>query len=109
MGGKIASKSFGDLAKLRMGWDWETKAEEKKLKVEVGGAVAENETIVEEGRYPAGKSPFEKLPMELLGKFVFYITSAWRGITVLAHLCASLGRAAIMAQVGANLHVSHVV
>jgi hypothetical protein len=74
VGGKIASKSFGDLAKLKMGWDWETRAEEEKQKVEVDEAVAENQLIVEEGRYPAGQSPFEKLPMELLGKFVFYIS-----------------------------------
>jgi hypothetical protein len=62
--GKIASKSFGDLKGLGMRYDWEARArnrmdvdgEEKKLMVKV------------KGRYPAGKSPSEMLPMELLGE-----------------------------------------
>jgi hypothetical protein len=72
VGGKIASKSFGDLAKLRMGWDWETKSKAKEEKMEADGVV-EKTPIVEEGKYPARQSPFERLPMELLGKFTISI------------------------------------
>ena len=54
-----------------MGWDWETKPEPKEERVEVDDAVEEMELIDEEGRCPAGQSPFEKLPMELLGTFIF--------------------------------------
>ena len=67
VGGKIASKSFGDLTKLRMRWDWDTDV--KKVDEMVLDGVEEKTVLkVEDGRYPAGRSPFELLPMELLGK-----------------------------------------
>lgn len=68
VGGKIASKSFGDLNKLRMRWDWESTAMSKVDKMDLGGTEEVAVAKVEEGRYPAGQSPFEMLPMELLGK-----------------------------------------
>lgn len=67
VGGKIASKSFGDLTKLRMRWDWDTIAK-KADKMDLDGWEEKVVAKVEEGRYPAGRSPFEMLPMELLGK-----------------------------------------
>ena len=73
VGGKIASKSFGDLTKLRMGWDWETKAKAKEEKMVADSIVETTEPEVEEGKYRVGQSPFEKLPMELLGRFTFSI------------------------------------
>lgn len=50
--GKLASKSFGDLQVLNMSW---TKPPAVK-------------TPVKKGAYPAGQSPFEKLPVELLSR-----------------------------------------
>ena len=68
VGGKIASRSFGDLNRLRMRWDWETTATSKMEKMDLDGTVEVPAAKVDEGRYPAGRSPFERLPMELLRK-----------------------------------------
>ena len=65
VGGKIASRSFGDLTKLRMRWDWDTTVKKEDI-MELNGA--EEKSVLEVGKYPAGRSPFEMLPMELLGK-----------------------------------------
>lgn len=54
--GRIASKSSGDLKGLAR-WNWDSD-------VPITGM-----TVKEKGRYPAGRSPLELLPMELLGEF----------------------------------------
>jgi hypothetical protein len=71
VGGKIASRSFSDLSKLKMGWNWETKALTKQEKLELDETMGKAVLKVDEGRYPAGQSPIEKLPVELLGKLTF--------------------------------------
>jgi hypothetical protein len=71
VGGKIASKSFGDLTKLRMIWDWDTTVMTKEEDINVDLVTKKEVVPVDEGRYPAGRSPFEMLPMELLGKFIY--------------------------------------
>jgi hypothetical protein len=53
VGGKTASKSFGDLRILSRGFTWDT---------------ATKTGYETKSRYPAGNAPFERLPMELLGK-----------------------------------------
>ncbi|KAG4428422.1 hypothetical protein IFR05_016094 [Cadophora sp. M221] len=55
--GRIASKSSGDLKGLAR-WDWDSDVQMTGLKVK------------EKGRYAAGKSPLELLPMELLGAVI---------------------------------------
>jgi hypothetical protein len=64
IGGKTASKSFGDLRGLAMRWDWDSKSKEKAKNVGPDGRSGVKKV---DGRYPAGESPFEKLPTELLG------------------------------------------
>jgi hypothetical protein len=71
VGGKIASRSFGDLTKLRMRWDWDTTSTKKDDSMDVDDAKEKVEAKVEDGRCPAGRSPFEMLPMELLGELIF--------------------------------------
>ena len=75
VGGKIASKSFGDLHKLRMRWDWDTttvKPKEEKMDLDV---LLEKQVMkVEEGKYASGHSAFELLPMELLCKLELIIS-----------------------------------
>jgi hypothetical protein len=67
--GRIASKSYGDLKGLGMRYDWDTRGGEK---MDVYGEEKKKKKIVMvQGRYPAGQSPVERLPMELLGKFNF--------------------------------------
>lgn len=79
VGGKIASKSFGDLTKLRMRWDWDTAVKAKEEKMDIDGVVEKEVMKVEEGKYPPGKSALEMLPMELLGKSVLFISShSWK-------------------------------
>lgn len=65
--GKIASKSYGDLRNLKMGWGWDSDYEPKheaatESKIEAEAAVEEVAVGI------AGKSPIEMLPAELLGK-----------------------------------------
>ncbi|KAL2076231.1 hypothetical protein VTL71DRAFT_1174 [Oculimacula yallundae] len=57
--GRIASKSSGDLKGLAR-WDWDSNADTKMTRV----------TAKDNGRYPAGKSPLESLPVELLGAII---------------------------------------
>jgi hypothetical protein len=67
IGGKVASKSFGDLRRLARGWDWEAKDDRpEKMIVGVDGI---KEVRKEDGKIMPGQSPLERLPMELLGEF----------------------------------------
>ena len=66
--GKLASKSFGDLTKLRMRWD-ATLREEANLDLDP----MQTKALQQDGRYPAGRSAFEMLPMELLGKLMILL------------------------------------
>jgi len=66
IGGKVASRSSGDLRKLAMGYDWYSKDTSKFERMELD--VTTPEVRQDGGCYPAGQSPFEKLPTELLGK-----------------------------------------
>ena len=61
--GRMASKSYGDLKGLGMRYDWETRGEQMDIDV------TEQKIAKVKGVYPAGQSPIERLPMELLGKF----------------------------------------
>ncbi|CAL3963446.1 hypothetical protein PZA11_001061 [Diplocarpon coronariae] len=62
LGGKIASKSSGDLkAWAAARWDWDERADVVMSKLE---------TAREKGSDSAGKSPLELLPMELLGAII---------------------------------------
>jgi hypothetical protein len=64
LGGRVASKSSGDLKSLgRLGW--ETKQGDN---VEVGGGM----TIAAPNGCTPGKSPLESLPQELLGEFITF-------------------------------------
>lgn len=63
IGGKRASKSSSDLKSLARGWNWDPKP---VVKVKTGKLDAKGRN--EDGLYPAGRSPFEKLPNELLSK-----------------------------------------
>ncbi|KAL3426678.1 leucine Rich Repeat domain-containing protein [Phlyctema vagabunda] len=58
LGGKIVSKSSGDLKSLAGGWEWETRKEVLRP------------NVVKEERSQMGLSPFERLPMELLGAII---------------------------------------
>lgn len=64
IGGKIASKSSGDLRRLAGGWEWDMKVETvaKRSPAKVKGQ-----------RCPPGESPLERLPMELLGELSFWL------------------------------------
>jgi len=64
IGGKTASKSFGDLRSLAMRWDWESNVKSKST------AAARSDSKKVDGKYAAGQSPFEKLPTELLGSII---------------------------------------
>lgn len=59
IGGKKASRSFGDLRSFTKGFAWD-----------VNTSAPENGTGDEKHKYAAGMSPLERLPMEILGKFV---------------------------------------
>jgi hypothetical protein len=61
--GKTASKSFGDLRILSRGFTWDTATKTRYQ--------------TKKSRYPAGDSPFERLPMELLGKSPHTIVVAY--------------------------------
>ena len=66
IGGKVASKSFGDLRRLALRWDWEANDEQTKqfnIPLHVGPDLKKRD-----GTFLPGQSPFEKLPMELLGE-----------------------------------------
>jgi len=63
--GKVASRSSSDLRGLGMGagagtWMWESDVKMGEMEV----------VKVAKGSYLAGQSPLERLPMELLGKFL---------------------------------------
>jgi hypothetical protein len=70
--GRIASKSHSDLKGLGMRYDWETRGGDK---MDVDGEEKTKKIVKTKGRYPAGQSPLERLPMELLGKFQHFSTS----------------------------------
>jgi hypothetical protein len=63
--GRIASKSYSDLKGLGMRYDWETRGGDK---MDVDVEEKTKKIVKIKGRFPAGQSPFERLPMELLGK-----------------------------------------
>ena len=63
--GKTASKSFGDLRGLAMQYDWSSQNAAKVGKMNL---VVTSSVKQDSGCHPAGESPFEKLPAELLGK-----------------------------------------
>jgi hypothetical protein len=64
--GRMASKSYSDLKGLGMRFDWETRGGDK---MNLDGEGKTKKIVKVKGRYPVGQSPFERLPMELLGKF----------------------------------------
>ncbi|KAE9365860.1 hypothetical protein N431DRAFT_351603 [Stipitochalara longipes BDJ] len=63
--GRIASKSSSDLKGLGMRYDWETRGGEK-MDVDI----KDKRIVKVKGVYPAGQSPLERLPMELLGAII---------------------------------------
>lgn len=63
--GKIASKSFSDLRTRVKSWDWETAPEQPAL-----SPVSAENNKGKDGVFSAGKSPFERLPTELIGELV---------------------------------------
>lgn len=67
LSGRIASKSFGDLKALGSRWEW-TSPRAKADSPDVDVEEAQEVTLID-GNFPAGKSPLELLPMELLSKF----------------------------------------
>jgi len=68
LGGKPASKSFGDLRSLARRWEWDATID--KIPEKTAPDVDESLDLKKvDGRYPAGQSPFERLPVELLGEF----------------------------------------
>jgi hypothetical protein len=66
--GRVASKSFGDLKGLGMRWDWESENGAGD-----GMHLAVRPLVKVKGQWPAGQSPLESLPMELLGEFISFI------------------------------------
>jgi hypothetical protein len=69
--GKVASKSFGDLRALGNRFDWD-------VKKDVGMPSVAKE---EDGRYAAGQSPLEMLPMELLGESIsIFMIQFWTNL-----------------------------
>lgn len=62
--GRMASKSFGDLKGLGNRWEWETNGGDVVM-----GATA-SKVKIQKGRCVPGRSQFESLPMELLGKLI---------------------------------------
>lgn len=69
IGGKVASKSFGDLRRLALRWDWEQN-EEQARKANIPLHLT-SDLRARDGTYLPGQSPFERLPMELLGECIF--------------------------------------
>jgi hypothetical protein len=63
--GKIASKSYGDLKSLGMGWGWDSREESK---VDSQSQLSTDKATVKDDASIPGKSPIETLPTELLGK-----------------------------------------
>jgi hypothetical protein len=66
--GRVASKSFGDLKGLGMRWNWESENGAGD-----GMHLAVEPLVKVKGRWPAGQSPLESLPMELLGEFFSFL------------------------------------
>jgi hypothetical protein len=65
IGGRVASKSFGDLKALSR-WEWSPlKGNFNQLEVAMNTS---HQVKGVDGNFLAGKSPFEQLPMELLSK-----------------------------------------
>lgn len=71
LGGKVASKSFSDLRRLALRWEWEPNEQQTK-NVSVS-QLATTDFKRRDGSFLAGKSPFERLPMELLGEFLSFL------------------------------------
>jgi len=69
LGGKVASKSFGDLRRQALRWDWEPNEEQMK-KTSAAPLRLSNDMKKTDGPFLPGKSPFERLPMELLGAII---------------------------------------
>lgn len=68
IGGKVASKSFGDLRRLALRWDWEARDERPRKTIAPLEVPAGAKKV--DGTFLPGQSPFERLPMELLGEFL---------------------------------------
>jgi hypothetical protein len=71
--GRVASKSFGDLKGLGMRWDWESENGAGD-----GMHLAVKPLVKVKGQWPAGQSPLESLPMELLGEFISFLDAEGR-------------------------------
>ncbi|PQE17008.1 leucine Rich Repeat domain-containing protein [Rutstroemia sp. NJR-2017a BBW] len=65
--GKIASKSYGDLKSLGMGWGWDSREESK---VDSQSQLSTDKATAKDGASIPGKSPIETLPTELLGSII---------------------------------------
>ncbi|KAH8598264.1 hypothetical protein B0O99DRAFT_506944 [Bisporella sp. PMI_857] len=66
VGGRIASKSSGDLRGLAMEYVWNAKDSGKQENIKPGVPAVKQDR----GCWPAGQSPFEKLPNELLRNII---------------------------------------
>ncbi len=71
LGGKVASKSYGDLKSLEMRWTWEARSRNGTIGIEAAELQRTDLVQQEEGLGRAGSSGLEKLPMELLGMSFF--------------------------------------
>lgn len=73
--GRVASKSFGDLKGLGMRWDWESEngVEDRMDRMDLD----EKPLVKIKGRWPAGQSPLESLPIELLGEFISFLDAVF--------------------------------
>ena len=67
LAGRVASRSFGDLQRLGMRWEWETQNENEGDRMDVDEVLNKGKL---EGVYLPTASPLETLPIELLRKFV---------------------------------------
>lgn len=87
IGGKVASKSFGDLRRLAMRWDWETSDDRgKKVVVPLLSPTGVKKI---DGTFLPGQSPFERLPMELLGEFSSFSPNMVSELRIWTLFCSS--------------------
>jgi hypothetical protein len=69
IGGRVASKSFGDLKALNR-WEWApVKQDPNQMDIDSDRS-KENKTV--DGRHRTGESPLESLPVELLSMYLFH-------------------------------------
>jgi hypothetical protein len=78
IGGKVASKSFGDLRRLALRWDWDTHDEQTKMVT--SPLLLTPDLKKRDGTFLPGQSPFERLPMELLGEFLSVLLRQCSGL-----------------------------